>query len=110
MIAQIKILANAKEIEEAQKQYQSVANENAQIERENKELSKAKRSPLVPMPSVPEYKHEPTDLCLIDSEIKLAFANKHNETISINYAGKDFTLIYTDLVWNKIQSLPQFNN
>jgi seryl-tRNA synthetase len=110
MIAQIKILSNAKEIEEAQKLLQKIANENAEIEKNNAQLSKAKRATLATMLGVPDYKHEPTDLCLIDSEIKLAFANKHNETISINYAGKDFTLIYTDLVWNQIKQLPQFNN
>jgi len=110
MIAQIKILTNAKEIEEAQKLYQSVAQENYQIEQKNKELSKAKRSPLTPMPSIPEQVHELTSLYLVGSKITMFFANVYNQTISMNYCDKDFVIEYDEKLLSELKMLPQFIN
>lgn len=107
MIAQIKVVANAKEIEIAQKQYQAIAQENAAIEAQNRELAKTKRQELKPMPPIPEAEFTNSDLMLDNTRIRLAFVNSNGE-ISIKYEGDNFNLIYTDLVWGKIKDLPQF--
>jgi len=106
MIAQLKVLANAKEIEGAQKEYQNIAQQNAMIDAKNKELAKAKREPLIPLPIVPEPQYKSSDLLIKETEVSLAFVNSTGE-ISIKYQGDNFNLVYSDEVWNQLKN--QFN-
>lgn len=107
MIAQIKVLANAKEIEIKQKEFQEVAQKNQQIEKENAQLSKAKRVDLIAYPVVPEPEFKPSDLLIDIDCVNLAFVNSNGE-ISIKYQGDNFNLIYSDEVWKKLKE--RFNN
>lgn len=102
MIAQIKTLANAKEIEVKQKDYQFIVQQNQMIEQKNKELAKAKRIMLLDLPTIPEPEYKPSDLLLDISDVKLAFVNSTGE-ISIKYLGDNFNLIYSDEVWEKLK-------
>lgn len=102
MIAQIKTLANAKEIEVKQKDYQFIVQQNQMIEQKNKELAKAKRVMLLDLPTIPEPEYKPSDLLLDIEDIKLAFVNSTGE-ISIKYHGDNFNLIYSDEVWKKLK-------
>lgn len=103
MIAQIKTLANAKEIEVKQKEYQEIAQKNHEIEKSNSQLAKAKRVDLIEFPVVPDAEYKPSDLLLDIEDIKLAFVNSNGE-ISIKYHGDNFNLIYSDEVWGALKN------
>lgn len=101
MIAQIKVLANAKEIESAQIEYKETAQKNHDIEKSNSQLAKARRIDLLPYPIIPEQEYKPSDLLIDANHVTLAFVNSNGE-ISIKYQGDNFNLIYSDEVWNKL--------
>lgn len=107
MIAQIKTLANAKEIEKAQKDCQFITQQNQAIEQKNKETSKAKRIMLLDLPTIPDAEYKGSDLLLDIEDIKLAFVNSNGE-ISIKYHGDNFNLIYSDEVWEQLKK--RFSN
>lgn len=102
MIAQIKTLANAKEIEVKQKDYQFIVQQNKSIEQKNKELSKAKRIMLLDFPTIPEPEYKGSDLLFDIEHVTLAFVNSTGE-ISIKYQGDNFNLIYSDEVWETLK-------
>lgn len=106
MIAQIKTLANAKEIEVKQNEYKEIAQKNHEIEKNNSQLSKAKRVDLIALPSIPDAEYKGSDLLLDIDDIKLAFVNSNGE-ISIKYQGDNFNLIYSDDVWHRL--MQRFN-
>ncbi len=103
MIAQIKTLANAKEIEKAQNEYKEIAQKNHEIEKANSQTAKAKRVDLIEFPIIPDAEYKGSDLLLDIEDIKLAFVNSTGE-ISIKYHGDNFNLIYSDEVWNELKN------
>lgn len=101
MIAQLKVLANSKEIEEAQNEFKSIDLQNQEIDKKNKELAKAKRVEYLKYPAIPEPEYKNNDLLIDIQEISLAFVNSNGE-ISIKYKGDNFNLVYSNEVWKQI--------
>lgn len=103
MIAQIKVLSNAIEIEKAQKEFQSIAQKNQEIDKTNQSISKAKRVDLIELPKIPDAEYKGSDLLIDIQDVKLAFVNSTGE-ISIKYLGDNFNLIYSDEIWNQLKA------
>jgi len=103
MIAQIKTLANAKEIEIKQKEYQEIAQKNEKAWEHNRVSDDGDSMEVLNLPIVPDAIYKPSDL-LIDIEyVSLAFVNSTGE-ISIKYHGDNFNLIYSDEVWEALKN------
>lgn len=99
MIAQIKVLANAKEIESAQNEFQRVAQENQAIDDSEEGVKQLPKQ----LPTIPEPIYGRSDVLIDIADVKLAFVNSTGE-ISIKYHGDNFILIYSDLVWAQLVS------
>lgn len=99
MIAQIKVLANAKEIESAQNEFQRVAQENQAIENSEEGVKQLPKQ----LPTIPEPIYGDSDILIDIADVKLAFVNSTGE-ISIKYHGDNFNLIYSDFVWAQLVS------
>lgn len=102
MIAQIKTLANAKEIEVKQKEHKEIDQKNFEIDKSNAQLAKAKRVDRLSFPTIPEPEYKGSDLLFDIEHVTLAFVNSTGE-ISIKYQGDNFNLIYSDEVWETLK-------
>jgi hypothetical protein len=102
MIAQLKVLANAKEIELSQNEFKKIDSQNQTIEKNNKELSKAKRIDFLEYPIIPEPIYKNNDLLIDCKNVSLAFVNSNGE-ISIKYLEDNFNLVYSDEIWDKLK-------